>query len=100
MFGSNKTISAYVGEHLASKELLEFVACSSHCQGLVIGQTLHKKHRQVRANADTRVPLLYNTMQVSFQAVDSGEQLHITGVQLSSDIYFFSQDIRVNPEVH
>ena len=51
MFGSNKTISAYVGEHLASKELLEFVACSSHCQGLVIGQTLHKKHRQVRANA-------------------------------------------------
>ena len=37
--------------------------------------------------------------QVSFQAVDDGTQLHITGVQLSTDIYFFSQDIRVNPEV-
>ena len=47
MFGSNKTISAYVGEHLASKELLEFVACSTHCQASVVGQTLHKKHRQV-----------------------------------------------------
>jgi len=40
-------ISAYIGECLASKELLEFVASSSHCQEVVVGQTLHKKHRQV-----------------------------------------------------
>ena len=42
---------------------------------------------------------MYNNLQVSFRAVDDGTQLHITGVQLSTDIHFFSQDIRVNPEV-
>ena len=41
----------------------------------------------------------YVLKQVSFRAVDDGTQLHLTGVQLLSDIYFFSQDIRVNPEV-